>query len=108
MAGVKRHFLIAAALVLTTGPALSAPWVRGFVVDNYEPAFHYGARSGTEAPGSDCPKGTIPILDYKSVLKTAWRTDAEIQQITMPVSEGGGGERVVSPAMQHRGFRRDI
>ena len=108
MAAVKKHFLIAAALVLTTGPALSAPWVRGFVVDNYEPAFYYGGRSGTEEPGSDCPKGTIQILDYKKVLKTSWRTDAEVEKITLPVSAGGLGERIVSPAMQHRGFRRDI
>jgi hypothetical protein len=104
----KSRFLIAAVLAMTAGPAMSAPWVRGFVVDNYEPAFYYGGRSGTEDPGMDCPKGTIPILDYKTVLKTSWRTDAEIEKITLPVSAGGEGERVVSPAMQHRGFRRDI
>ncbi len=104
----KNPFLIGPLLALALGPASAAPWVRGFVVDNYEPAFYYGGGSGTEAPGSDCPKGTIPILDYKTVLKTSWRTDAEIATITKPVSEGGAGERVVSPAMQHRGFRRDI
>src|SRR5258706_13688782 len=109
MGTLKKRFLIAAALAVTTGPALSAPWVRGFVVDNYEPAFYYGARGGgTEEPGSDCPKGTIPILDYKTVLKTSWRTNAEVEKITLPVSAGGEGERVVSPAMQHRGFRKDI
>src|SRR5690349_22526306 len=108
MATLKKHLLIASALVLTTGPALSAPWVRGFVVDNYEPAFYYGGRGGTEEPGSDCPKGTIPILDYKKELKTSWRTEAEVAKLTLPVSAGGEGEKVISPAMQHRGFRRDI
>jgi hypothetical protein len=108
MAALKRYFLIASALMLTTSPALSAPWVRGFVVDNYEPAFYYGGRGGTEEPGSDCPKGTIPILDYKKELKTSWRTQAEIDKLTLPVSAGGEGEKVISPAMQHRGFRRDI
>jgi hypothetical protein len=108
MAALKRYFLIATALVLTTGPTLSAPWVRGFVVDNYEPAFYYGGRAGTEEPGTDCPKGTIPILDYKQELKTSWRTQAEIDKLTLPVSAGGEGEKVISPAMQHRGFRRDI
>jgi hypothetical protein len=108
MVSLKQCFLIAAALGLSVSPATAAPWVRGFVVDNYEPAFYYGGRSGTEEPGSDCPKGTIPILDYKTVLKTSWRTQAEIDKITLPVSAGGLGERVVSPAMQHRGFRRDI
>jgi hypothetical protein len=108
MITLNKRFLIAAALAVTINPVTAAPWVRGFVVDNYEPAFYYGGRSGTEEPGSDCPKGTTPILDYKKVLKTSWRTDAEVQKITLPVSEGGEGERIVSPAMQHRGFRRDI
>ncbi len=108
MVNWKNPFLIGPLLAMTMCPASAAPWVRGFVVDNYEPAFYYAGRGGTEAPGSDCPKGTIPILDYKTVLKTGWRTDAEIEKITRPVSEGGEGERVISPAMQHRGFRRDI
>jgi len=108
MGSLKKQFLIATVLALIASPVLAAPWVRGFVVDNYEPAFYYGGRSGTEEPGTDCPKGTIPILDYKTVLKTSWRTQAEIDKITLPVSAGGEGERVVSPAMQHRGFRRDI
>src|ERR1700760_4955096 len=108
MVSFQTRFLIAAALVLSASPATAAPWVRGFVVDNYEPAFYYGGRSGTEERGPDCPKGTIPILDYKTVLKTSWRTQAEIDKITLPVSAGGLGERVVSPAMTHRGFRRDI
>jgi hypothetical protein len=108
MVAFKKHFLIVSMLAMATSPALAAPWVRGFVVDNYEPAFYYGGRGGTEEPGTDCPKGTIPILDYKTVLNTGWRTDAEIEKITLPVSAGGEGERAVSPAMQHRGFRRDI
>jgi len=108
MVSLKTKFLIATVLAVTTSPVLAAPWVRGFVVDNYEPAFYYGGRGGTEEPGTDCPKGTIPILDYKTVLKTSWRTGAEIEKITLPVSAGGEGERAVSPAMQHRGFRRDI
>jgi hypothetical protein len=105
---LKKLFLVACVLATAASPACAAPWVRGFVVDNYEPAFYYGGHGGTEGPGTDCPKGTIPILDYKTVLKTKWRTDAEIEKITLPVSAGGKGEQVVSPAMQHRGFRRDI
>ncbi|HET7085613.1 MAG TPA: hypothetical protein VFI23_12630 [Rhizomicrobium sp.] len=108
MIALKTPLVIASVLAAAIGPAVAAPWVRGFVVDNYEPAFYYGGRGGTEAPGSDCPKGTIPILDYKKVLKTSWRTDAEVEKLTLPVSAGGEGEKVISPAMQHRGFRRDI
>jgi len=108
MLTLNKSFLIVSLLAAAISPAAAAPWVRGFVVDNYEPAFYYGARSGTEAPGTDCPKGTIPILDYKTVLKTRWRTNTEVEKLTLPVSAGGEGERVISPAMQHRGFRRDI
>ena len=100
--------ILASVLALSISPAMAAPWVRGFVVDNYEPAFYYGGRTGTEERGSDCPKGTVPILDYKTVLKTSWRTTEEVDKLTLPVSSGGEGEKVVSPAMQHRGFRRDI
>src|SRR3569833_1142098 len=102
MVSLKSRFLIAAALALTVNPATAAPWGRGCVVDNYAPAFYYGGRSGTEEPGPDCPKGTIPILDYKTVLKTSWRTQAEIDRITRPVSTGGftspSGERGVDNA----------
>jgi hypothetical protein len=108
MACWKTQLLIAPLLALAASPAFSAPWSRGFVVDNYEPAFYYGGRGGTEEPGSDCRKGTIPILDYKTVLKTGWRTNDEVEKLTLPVSAGGEGEKVISPAMAHRGFRRDI
>jgi len=97
--------LCAASLIAT--PALT--WEKGFAVDKYEPAFYYGGKPGsTEAPGSDCPKGTIPDNDVSKALKTAWRTDAEIAEITKKVSDGGGGERVVSPAMSQRGFKKGI
>jgi hypothetical protein len=105
---LKPSALAVLLLAMTICPAVAAPWVRGFVVDNYEPAFRYGGRNGTEGAGPDCPKGTIPILDYKTVLKTSWRTDGEVEKLTLPVSAGGEGEKVISPAMQHRGFRRDI
>ena len=99
------QLLCAASLIAT--PALA--WEKGFAVDKYEPAFYYGGKPGsTEAPGSDCPKGTIPDNDVPKALKTAWRTDAEIAEITKKVSDGGGGERVVSPAMSQRGFKKGI
>jgi hypothetical protein len=101
----KRFLIAAAALAAAVNPATAAPWVRGFVVDYYEPAFYYGGRGGTEEPGSDCPKGTIPIVDYKTVLKTSWRSDAEVEKYTRPISAGGLDPRRI---ISHRGFRRDI
>jgi hypothetical protein len=102
---LQTRLLIAAALAAAVSPAHAAPWSRGFVVDNYEPAFYYGGRRGTEDPGSDCPKGTIPILDYKAVLKTSWRSDAEVEKYTRPISAGGLDPRRI---ISHRGFRPDI
>lgn len=102
-----RNVLLLCAASLIATPAFA--WEKGFAVDKYEPAFYYGGAPGsTEAPGSDCPKGTIPDNDVPKALKTAWRTDAEIAEITKKVSDGGGGERVVSPAMSQRGFKKGI
>jgi hypothetical protein len=57
---ILRYSLCTAALIAGT-PALAATWTRGFVVDFYEPAFFYGGPLlTTEAPGTDCPKGTVP------------------------------------------------
>lgn len=103
-----RNILLLSALALAAATPAFA-WERGFAVDKYEPAFYYGgAPGGTEAPGSDCPKGTIPDNDVPKALKTAWRTDAEIADITRKVSDGGKGEGAVSPAMSQRGFKKGI
>jgi hypothetical protein len=102
-----RNILLLCAASLIATPALA--WEKGFAVDKYEPAFYYGGKPGsTEAPGSDCPRGTIPDNDVPKALKTSWRSDAEIAEITKKVSDGGGGEKVVSPAMSQRGFRKGI
>src|SRR5258707_12507675 len=89
MVTLRKRFLIASVLAMTINPAVAAPWVRGYVVDNYEPAFYYGGRSGSEEPGTDCPQGTIPILGYKNRLKTTWRNRAGIEKSTLPRSSGG-------------------
>lgn len=52
----------AMALVSAT-PGWAAPWTKSFVVEFLEPAFFYGGPPlTTEAPGSDCPKGTVPQM----------------------------------------------
>ena len=58
-----RALALACIMAVTASPALAAPWVRGFVVDQYEPAFYYGAKAGTMEAGTDCPKGTTPDND---------------------------------------------
>ena len=62
----------------------SAGWSKGFVVEWYEPAFYYGAKEGADLPGTDCPAGTNPELDWRKVLKTSYRTDEDIEKILDP------------------------
>jgi hypothetical protein len=117
---IRKYFLAGCIATLMTGPALmttqalAAPWVRGFVIDKYEPAFHYGAKVGTMESGSDCPKGTTPDNDYNALLKTAWRADTEIAEILKPATLQVNGtyntdrEYILSRALRYRGFRRSI
>ena len=109
-----RALALACIMAVTASPALAAPWVRGFVVDQYEPAFYYGAKAGTMEAGTDCPKGTTPDNDYNVLLKTAWRSDGEIAKVLKPATLEINGsfnsrrEFLLSSALRYRGFRRDI
>src|SRR5580765_1461463 len=78
---VWKCLLAGGTAALLAAPATAAPWVRGYVIDKYEPAFYYGAKSGTMEGGTDCPKGTTPDNDYQALLKTRWRSDAEIADV---------------------------
>ncbi len=64
--------------------AHAAPWSKAFVVEWYEPAFHYGADEGVSAPGTDCPAGTNPEMAWRKVLKTSYRTEADVDKILDP------------------------
>src|SRR5881628_2763857 len=102
---MKKAVLVTAITVLFAAPAVCAPWVRGYVVGNYEPAFFYGAKTGAIDPGSDCPKGANPDNNYRQILKTAWRSDDEVRELTRTVTETGKDPTaVMTNALAHRGF----
>ena len=65
------HFtaLMSATTMATalSGPAAAA-WTKTYVVEWNEPAMYYGAKSGVIDPGTDCPKGTNPEIDWIKVL----------------------------------------
>jgi hypothetical protein len=113
---MRKTFLICSLASLAATPALAAPWVRGFAVENYEPAFYYGAKlGGTEAPGSDCPKGTNPDNDYAKLFKAAGYKDAEVAEMLKPLGNVDldpdarpGQDAGLGSALAHRGFRKDI
>lgn len=109
MTAMKFTAIAIAACASLTLPAKAAPWVRGYVVSNYEPAFWYGGKIGSTERGGDCPKGANPDNDYRKILKTDWRSDAEVRELTRPVSETGKDPvAVMNDALSHRGFRPDI
>ncbi|MBV9549111.1 MAG: hypothetical protein JO256_05490 [Alphaproteobacteria bacterium] len=105
----REILLLAGVALLMASPAFAAPWVRGFVISNYEPAFYYGAKAGTSDPGTDCPKGANPDNNYDIVLQTPFRTAAQAHALNRPVSETGRDPiTVMDSALAHRGFRADI
>ena len=123
-----RHtkFLVSVAAVALAGtaPAAAAPWVKGFVVGNYEYAFRYGGRAdysrGTEIePGVDCPHGSSVHFANDSQTKIAvarqkWRSQKEIDYIAKPP----GLDQVRAPvltrfwiwnrAIAYRGYKKEI
>lgn len=74
-------FLLSALFVQS---AYAEGWVQSYVVEWFEPAFYYGADEGVAAPGTDCPAGTIPEPNRRQLLKTAYRTWAEVDEILDP------------------------
>jgi hypothetical protein len=67
------------------GPALAA-WTKTYVVEWNEPAMYYGAKSGVIDPGTDCPKGTNPEIDWIKVLMDAGYTREEAQWLRNPAN----------------------
>jgi hypothetical protein len=79
-----RFVVMAIGALVAPVLAQAAGWHRAFVVEWYEPAFYYGAKEGDSAPGTDCPAGSNPEMDWRKELKTSWRTDAEVNAILNP------------------------
>ena len=111
--------------VLAVGYLQAAgPWVAGYVVSFYDPAFRYGGRAdyarGTEIePGIDCLHGStthfaVPAQVARSMALVPWRTPAEIEAIANPPANSLNRDRAGvyyltwRAASAYRGFRRDI
>ncbi len=106
---MQKRYLVCLFGLALAAPASGAPWVRGFAIDNYEPAFYYGGKPGTtDDPGSDCPKGTNPNNDYKTILKTPWRSADQVDAAVKGVSADFDPNGPTSRLLTYRGFRKDI
>jgi len=91
-----KRYLIAIALTLTTiaftgsdmaqQPPRSAKWTKTYVVEWNEPAVYYGAKTGVIDPGTDCPQGTNPEVDWIKVLVDAGYTLEEAKWLRNPAN----------------------
>lgn len=80
------RFAIRAGLLLSvSGPAF-ADWSRTYVVEWNEPAMYYGAKTGVIDPGTDCPQGSNPEVNWVSVLVKGGYTEAEAKWLRDPAN----------------------
>jgi len=79
----KRLVLCAAAAALL--PATSAlAWTKSYIVEWVEPALYYGAPEGggAKTPGTDCPTGSNPRMDWvKELAAYGLRDTARLEEI---------------------------
>jgi hypothetical protein len=81
--------VLAAALAL---PACAKPWSKSYLVEIYEYAHIYGRiDSAKDQPGTDCPKGTNPDVDWTKALLIGKRTPADVKKLMDPERRSAGG-----------------
>src|SRR5258706_4978401 len=92
---MKRHLIAIAVTAITialTGSAMaqqlspSVKWTRTYVVEWNEPAMYYGAKTGVIDPGTDCPAGTNPEINWVNVLVEAGYTREEAKWLRDPAN----------------------
>lgn len=122
---IKRAWTASCLALLAAGCAEAAgPWVRGYVVAFYDPAFRYGGRAdfsrGNEIePGIDCLHGSATHFTYpahvaQTLSLVPWRTRKEIEAISNPPADGltrdpaGVYFHTWRAASAYRGYRPEI
>lgn len=84
---MNRSLDAALALALLALPSAAlAEWTKTYVVEWNEPAMYYGAKAGVVDPGSDCPNGTNPEIDWIKVLTDAGYTEEEAKWLRNPAN----------------------
>jgi hypothetical protein len=121
---MKRILTASCLAVIAASYAHASPWVRGYVVAFYDPAFRYGGRAdysrGTEIePGVDCPHGStvhfaVPAQVAQSMSLVSWRTPKEVEAIANPPATGlerdpaGVYFHTWRAASAYRGYNKEI
>ena len=85
---MSRHLttLAATMIALAAPSAALAAWTKTYVVEWNEPAMYYGAKTGVVDPGTDCPNGTNPEIDWIKVLMDAGYTKDEADWLRNPAN----------------------
>ncbi len=92
---MKRHLLAPVVIVMTIAfagfasaqqPSRPARWTKTYVIEWNEPAMYYGAKTGVIDPGTDCPNGTNPEIDWIKVLVDAGYTQEEAKWLRNPAN----------------------
>src|SRR5436305_3074380 len=112
------------ALTVAACAQAAGPWVKGYVVGFYDPAFRYGGRAdysrGTEIePGIDCLHGStthfaIPAQVAQTLSLVPWRTTKEVEALSNPPANSLNRDRAGvyyetwRAASAYRGYNRDI
>jgi hypothetical protein len=99
-----RACTLAAASLGLCGVA-HAEWTKTYVIDWYEPANYFGAKSGLTEPGTDCPAGTNPEINWVKVLMRAGYTEAEARWLRDPANpsrEPNHGQNQMAFRGEHR------
>lgn len=78
--------LLAACVVVLAPCSAFAAWTKSYVIEWNEPAMYYGAKSGVIDPGTDCPAGTNPEIDWIKVLTEAGYTMEEAKWLRNPAN----------------------
>jgi len=82
---MNRKLLVACVAVIAPCSAFAA-WTKSYVIEWNEPAMYYGAKSGVIDPGTDCPAGTNPEIDWIKVLVEAGYTKEEADWLRNPAN----------------------
>lgn len=75
-----------AAMAFALPGAAFADWSKTYVIDYYEPAMYYGAKAGVIDPGTDCPEGSAPEINWVNVLVEAGYTREEAEWLRNPAN----------------------
>lgn len=75
-----------AAISLAIAPVAAAEWTRSYVVEWNEPAMYFGGKSGIADPGTDCPAGANPEIDWIKVMTKAGYSKSEADWLRDPAN----------------------